>query len=228
LRFTLWWLATSAMLDWHLGMVEGPAGEERERLTAADALTLLRLWSVPLLAAQGDPPTSRPAYTALIASAAATDALDGPLARRIAATRLGSDLDKAADALTIAAASRAARRAGWLSASTARLLTARSVLPVAAVAATYFRTSQRPPIDTFGATRPLTPALLGGLLAAPFSRRSGAALAGAASIAFLVLDRHRTSPPGRRSAAHSHAWESPATAASTTRSSLARETEHCV
>jgi hypothetical protein len=30
-RFALWWLATAAMLDWHLGMVEGPAGENRDQ-----------------------------------------------------------------------------------------------------------------------------------------------------------------------------------------------------
>jgi hypothetical protein len=41
--FVLWWLTIAAMLDWHLGMVEGPGGERREGLTAADALTLLRL-----------------------------------------------------------------------------------------------------------------------------------------------------------------------------------------
>lgn len=194
-RFALWWLATCAMLDWHLGMVEGPAGEKRARLGAADALTLLRLWSVPLLAAQGAPGRrSRAMFSSLIASAAASDALDGALARRSGPTRLGSDLDKAADALTIAAASLAARRAGWLPPWAARLLALRSALPVAAVAATYFRTGHRPAIDTFGATRRLSPALLGGLAAAPFWPPIGAALTSSTSIASLALDRHRSRP----------------------------------
>jgi phosphatidylglycerophosphate synthase len=184
------------MLDWHLGMVEGLAGEDRERLNAADALTLLRLWSVPLLAAQDDPATrAGPTFTALIASAAASDALDGVLARRVGPTRLGSDLDKAADALTIAAASRAARRAGWLPSSAARLLTIRSALPVAAVAITYFRAGRRPPIDMFGATRRFAPVLLGGLAAAPYWPHAGATLTSAASIASLALDRKRPTRP---------------------------------
>jgi phosphatidylglycerophosphate synthase len=191
-RFALWWLATCAMLDWHLGMVEGPNGEDRERLSTADALTLLRLWSVPLLAAQDDPARrSRPMFTGLIAAAAGGDALDGALARRLGPTRLGSDLDKAADALTIAAASSAARRAGWLPLGAARLLALRGALPVAAVAATYFRTGQRPAIDTFGASRRLAPALLGGLAATPFFPSAGAALTSVASLASLALDRHR-------------------------------------
>jgi CDP-diacylglycerol---glycerol-3-phosphate 3-phosphatidyltransferase len=198
-RFTLWWLVTSAMLDWHLGMVEGPAGEDRERLGAADALTLMRLWSVPLLAAQGEARNgSAAAFTTLIACAATTDALDGVLARRAGPTRLGSDLDTAADALTIAAAARAARRAGWLPVGAARLLSVRSGLPVAVVAATYFRTGRRPAIHSPAASRQLAPALLGGLAAAPFYPRAGTALTSAASIASLALDIHRSRPPSHR------------------------------
>jgi phosphatidylglycerophosphate synthase len=211
-RFALWWLATSAMLDWHLGMVEGPTGEARERLGAADGLTLLRLWSVPLLAAQDDPATrSRPMFTALIASAAASDALDGALARRTGPTRLGSDLDKAADALTLAAAARAARRAGWLAPDVARVLTIKGVLPSVAVAATYFRTGRRPAIDTFGASRRLAPALLGGLAAAPYWPRSGAALASAASIASLAIDSNRARPSSRNATADGRARAATAT-----------------
>lgn len=196
-RFAVWWLATSAMLDWHLGMVEGPAGEEQERLTAADALTLARLWLVPLLAAQDDSaPPSGPTFTALIAAAATSDVVDGVLARRIGPTRLGSDLDKAADLMTLAAAARAAGRAGWLGPSAARLLTARSALPVIAVATTYFRTGQRPAIDSIGVSRRLAPAVFGGLAAAPFWPRAGAAITSAASIASLALDRTRATGPG--------------------------------
>ena len=187
-RFALWWLATAAMLEWHLGMVEGPGGGPRERLTAADALTLQRLWSVPLLAAQGDPRRgSGPAFTALIASAAASDALDGALARRAGPSRLGRDLDKVADALVVGVAARAASRAGWLSPRAARLALLRSALPVAYSAGSYFRTGRRPIVDSLGPGRLLAPALLGGLAAAPFSPRAGATLVSTASVASLAL-----------------------------------------
>jgi phosphatidylglycerophosphate synthase len=184
----LWWLSVFAMLEWHIGMVEGPDGEQRERLTGADALTLLRLWSVPLLAAQCDPAqASGPAFTALIASAAASDALDGPLARQVGVTRLGRDLDKVADSLVVGVAARAASRAGWLPTGAARLAVVRSSLPVAYVAGSYFRTGRRPQLDSLGPGRLLAPALLGGLATAPFSSRAGAVLTGTASAASLAL-----------------------------------------
>jgi phosphatidylglycerophosphate synthase len=188
LRFALWWLASCAMLDWHLGMVEGPHGEHRERLSTADALTLTRISLVPFLAAQSDPErASARTFIVLLVLAGASDALDGVLARRAGPTRLGRDLDPIADALTSAAAARAARRAEWLPAGAARLSIARSALPLAAVAARYFRTGQRPATDAFRATRPLSPVMLGGLVAAPLSARTGVALTSAASIGSLAL-----------------------------------------
>jgi phosphatidylglycerophosphate synthase len=182
------------MLDWHLGMVEGPNGEPRDRLSAADAVTLSRIALVPFLAAQGDPEqASVPTYTALLALAGASDALDGVLARRVGPTRLGRDLDTVADALTGAVAARAARRAGWLPTGASRLAAARSVIPVAVVAASYFRTGRRPAGDAVGATRRLAPALLAGLAIAPFSRLTGAGLTSAASIGSLALAWHTRS-----------------------------------
>jgi hypothetical protein len=47
----LWWGSVWKMLDWHLGMAEGGNGKPRERLSAADAVTLTRFWLVPLLPA---------------------------------------------------------------------------------------------------------------------------------------------------------------------------------
>jgi phosphatidylglycerophosphate synthase len=194
LRFAMWWLASCAMLDWHLGMVEGPHGEHRERLSAADALTLTRISLVPFLAAQSDPErASARAFTALLVLAGTSDALDGVLARRAGPTRLGRDLDPIADALTSATAARAARKAGWLAAGAAQLCAARSAIPLMAVAAGYFRTGQRPATDAFQATRPLSPVMLGGLVAAPFSARTGATLTSAASIGSLALAWHSRS-----------------------------------
>jgi phosphatidylglycerophosphate synthase len=133
-RFALWWLATAAMLDWHLGMVEGPGGERRDRLSTADAFTLTRISLVPFLAAQGDPEhASSQTFTVLLILAGVSDALDGMIARRAGPTRLGRDLDPIADALTSTAAARAACRAGWLPVGAARLSTARSAIPLAAV-----------------------------------------------------------------------------------------------
>lgn len=187
-RFALWWLATVTMLDWHLGMLEGPDGEPRERLCAADALTLTRISLVPFLAAHADPDrASAPAFTGMLALAGCSDMLDGVLARRSGPTRLGRDLDTVADALTSAAAAHAARRAGWLPAGAARLATVRSALPVAIVTATYFRTGRRPARHAFGATRRLAPVLLGGLAVSPFSSSAGSALTRAASIGSLAL-----------------------------------------
>lgn len=91
-RAAIRWLAWWAMLDWHLGMVETDGGAERgaRALGTADALTLARLWAAPL--------ARRTAHPALIAFASASDVADGVLARRAGPTRLGRDLDWAADA----------------------------------------------------------------------------------------------------------------------------------
>ena len=193
-RFALWWLTTAAMLDWHLGMLEGPDGEPRDRLGTADALTLTRIALVPFLAAHGDPEqSSASTFTALLALAGTSDALDGVLARHAGPTRLGADLDTIADALTVAAATRAGRRAGWLPGGASRLSATRTAAPIAVVTASYFRTGRRPATDAFGATRRLAPALLTGLAIAPFYRRTGAGLTSAASIGSLALAWHTRS-----------------------------------
>jgi hypothetical protein len=36
-RFALWWLATAAMLDWHLGMLEGPKGRRSQSCSPSPA-----------------------------------------------------------------------------------------------------------------------------------------------------------------------------------------------
>lgn len=176
------------MLDWHLGMVEGPDGEPRERLSAADALTLLRLWSISLLAAQRDPVTgSGPTFAALIAAAAASDALDGALARRAGTTRLGRDLDTLADGLVSAVAARTAYRAGWLPRRVARLAVIRSSVPAGYAVGIYFLTGRRSLVDSLGTSRQLAPVLLGGIAVAPFAPRAGAVLTSGASTVSLGL-----------------------------------------
>src|SRR5215218_990581 len=88
-----WWALVWKMVDWHLGMVEGPQGERRERLSAADALTLARFWLAPLAAR----PSTRSSLAAVVAAGAISDVADGRLAARRGPTRLGRDLDSAAD-----------------------------------------------------------------------------------------------------------------------------------
>jgi hypothetical protein len=83
-----WWAACAAMLDWHLGMVEEEDGRPAS-LAAADACTLARAWLVPVAADAAHP--------AAVALAAATDVLDGRLARASRTTRAGRDLEGLVD-----------------------------------------------------------------------------------------------------------------------------------
>jgi phosphatidylglycerophosphate synthase len=197
-RFAAWWLLVAAMLDWHLGMLEGPNGERRDRLRAADALTLVRLWTVPFLVAPGDPVPGDPRRLAgLVTLAAISDGADGILARRAGTTRLGRDLDTVADAVTGIAAARAARTGGWLSTPVAGLVIARSVIPTVVVTAGYFRSGRRPAGPYGSASRRLAPMLFAGLAVSPFRHRTGAALCTTATIGSLALAGSTTSTATR-------------------------------
>ncbi|CAN5525832.1 hypothetical protein BH24ACT24_BH24ACT24_10330 [soil metagenome] len=162
-RAVLRWLGWWAMLDWHLGMVESDGGPEpRARaLGAADAVTLSRLWAAPL--------ARRTAHPAVIALASATDVVDGLLARRVGPTRLGRDLDWAADASFFHAAvdglvERGSLRPWILAAERAHLL-----IVVGAGAARYLGASTRPATPDQRAI-PATLGATGLLLAATVDR----------------------------------------------------------
>lgn len=187
-----WSLTAAAMLEWHLGMLEGPGGEPRDHLCAADALTISRGWMAPFLAAT----TAGAPFSALIAAAGATDYFDGRLARRSGPTRLGRDIDTIADLAVKLAAARAARRAGWLTPATTRLLAGCQIAGVATVAGAYFSTG-RPPAGLARA-RWAAPALLGGLALAPHAPRSANRLVSAASLATLIIALTRRTPSDRR------------------------------
>ncbi len=211
-EWTVWWLATTAMLGWHLGMVEGPEGRGRERLGGADALTLARAGLVPFIAAQGSEPNrDRAPFASLLVLAAATDVVDGSLARSSGSTRLGRDVDAATDALVGLAASRAARRAGWLTPSAARLAIARYALPVGAVTATYFRTGRRLHRTAVGADPWAANAVLAALIASPTAPRLASVVARAGSLATLALAAARSRGPRPI-----HGGWSPSTLAATT------------
>ncbi|MGH2929577.1 MAG: CDP-alcohol phosphatidyltransferase family protein [Solirubrobacteraceae bacterium] len=155
------------MLDWHLGMLEGPTGEVRDALACADALTLTRAAFAPFAAAA---PPDRAWFILLLGVAGATDLLDGQLARRTGATRFGRDFDSLADLAFRAAAIHGARREGWIDQTSHRVLIARQALFTARAVWHWFARSHRPPPDP----RPLAPwhvpLLLGGLATAALGR----------------------------------------------------------
>jgi phosphatidylglycerophosphate synthase len=178
-----WWATTGLMLDWHLGMVEGPDGKVRS-LSPADALTLGRLALVPFAAAAAP---SVPLFVALLAAAATTDVVDGPLARRAGPTRLGRDLDYTADVAFVMAATTAARRARWLPGPAATLIAVRAATPIVTLAVGYFRNARRPSTEPFGDARWASPLPYASLAASALSRRRlGPALAAAGSLGALA------------------------------------------
>jgi len=163
-----WWTATALMLDWHLGMVETADGRPRN-LGAADALTLLRAWLVPVAL---DSPT--PLVCAL---AAATDTLDGPLARRAGPTRAGRDLEGLVDACFAAAALRGALRRGWLPPLVGGAELLRLGAGLGYAVAVYFGRARPPRAHVLRAARAATAVRTAGLaLAGTSRRRTGAAL----------------------------------------------------
>lgn len=136
-----WWALTILMVDWHLGMLERRDGTPLGTVGAANALSLARIGAVPALPAL--PPKL---LAAALAAAAATNALDGLLARRREqVSRLGFWLDGVADALVLSVAAVLAAELGGLPAWAAALVVARFALPGAAIAASYFLALEPPP-----------------------------------------------------------------------------------
>ena len=139
----LWWFAVWRMLDWHLGMAEGGDGRPRERLSPADAITLVRFWLVPGAFAVA---RSSPGLPILIIVGGLTDRLDGDLARRHGRTRLGRDLDTTADLAFLTASSSAARAAGRIPPLAFWALAARHGLGLAIALGAAFGRARRPAI----------------------------------------------------------------------------------
>jgi phosphatidylglycerophosphate synthase len=132
------WAAWWATVDWHLGMVETADGRERG-LVAADALTLARLWAVPIVRRHPEP--------WLVSAGMATDLLDGLLARRAGPTRLGRDFDSTADTLFLDAALRGACERHGLDPRLLELERARLVVGTAVTFARYFGASEPAPVQ---------------------------------------------------------------------------------
>ena len=113
------------MLDWHLGMVEGEDGRETGRLSAADAVTLARLWLVPVVFGGARSACGLPSVVVI---GAASDWADGKLARRHGRTRLGRDLDATVDLAFVSSVAVAARSARRITPAAHRALMARQLL----------------------------------------------------------------------------------------------------
>jgi phosphatidylglycerophosphate synthase len=186
----VWWLGSAAMLDWHLGMLEGPDGQRRDRLRAADALSLTRIGLAPFIAvAEGEA-----LYSTLVAAGAATDFVDGRVARRQGTSRLGRDLDTSGDVALKLAAARAARHARWLTPNTSRLIATCQLAGVALVTTTYLCNGRRPTDERLREPRWTAPLLMSGLALAPRAPRIANALVGAASLGTLTIGLTRRMP----------------------------------
>jgi hypothetical protein len=169
-----WWAATALMLDWHLGMLESDDGQPRN-LAAADALTLARAWLVPVAL---DSPTPL-----VCGAAAATDVLDGVLARRAGPTRAGRDLEGLVDACFGASALVGARRRGWIGRPSVAAELARLGAGFGYALYVYFGRATAPDPAVTRAARITTPVRAAGLIAAGAGRRRLAdALVGGGSL----------------------------------------------
>lgn len=168
-----WW----AMMRWHLGMVEGPAGETRHALSAADAASTFRLWLAPrLLRVDRD----EDVFAVLLMLAGASDVLDGALARSSGPSRLGRDLDRFADACAWTAAGLAARRAGWISRPATAAVAGRYPAGLGYALWRYLAHGVRPGSTATVAARALGSCSIAALLAAARVKRPAASRAVAA------------------------------------------------
>jgi phosphatidylglycerophosphate synthase len=186
-----WWALTSAMVDWHLGMVETKDGRPRN-LSTADFLTLARAWLVPVAL---DAPT--PLVCVL---ASVTDTLDGPLARRAGPTRAGRDLEGLVDACFGAAALRGARRRGWLGRRVVAAELTRLATGLTYALVVYFGRSRPPAEGVVHAARTTSALRVGGLLLAGVGRRREAdvlMLTGSAASVGLVARAAYSEWPSR-------------------------------
>lgn len=177
------WALAWALIDWHLGMVETADGDPRP-LRAHDALTLARLWAAPVVRRHPAP--------WLVAAALLTDLADGAWARRAGPTRLGREMDSAADTLFLDGALRGAIERRGLDPALLRLERARLAIGAGAALRSYFGRSEPAPAT---GNRELAAVLAaaGALQASRGRARSAERLLGAA-IGYRALIRARAAP----------------------------------
>ncbi|HET9073558.1 MAG TPA: hypothetical protein VFN48_03185 [Solirubrobacteraceae bacterium] len=183
----VWWTGTALMLDWHLGMLETPAGEP-VGLHGADALTLLRAWLVPAVADAADP--------RLVLLGALSDLGDGALARATRTTRLGRDLEGLADVCFGLAALAGAVRAGHVSPWAARLERGRLLAGIVYATGTYLVAGRAPDPALLRSGRDSAPLRAAALVVAGVGHRGVAdrllTLSSAVALAHTLRARGRT------------------------------------
>jgi phosphatidylglycerophosphate synthase len=124
----------------------------------------------------------------LVVAGAASDVLDGHLARRIGSTRAGRDLEGLVDSCFAAAALRGARAAGRIGRGPAAAELVRLIAGTGYATAIWFGRAAPPSRTVTGAGRAATSARLGGLaLALTGRRRPGEMLLMCGSVASVAL-----------------------------------------
>jgi phosphatidylglycerophosphate synthase len=192
----LWWTGVTAMLDWHLGMLEDEHGRPLRRLGLPNLLSLARAGLVPAL-----PVVSPPLLATLLIPAALGDVIDGSLARRRhEETRLGVWLDGSADTFVLSAAAVGAGRYGLLPWWAASLVIARQAAPWVVVSMAYFIRTERPLLMRAASGKMAGALVISGLLLGSF-RLPGAVpfvvvgvLGGLATLAATFVRAHRLQP----------------------------------
>jgi phosphatidylglycerophosphate synthase len=184
-----WWALTTLMLDWHLGMIESEEGAP-VLLGPADALTLLRVWLVPVAA---DTPSA-----GVVALAGITDVLDGRVARATRTTRLGRDLEGLADACFAAAALSGSVRRERISRVAVSAELARLGLGFAYALLTYFGRVRAPDARLTRAARLTTPVRVSGIVAGGLGlrRTADALIAGGCAWSVAIVARALRRPGG--------------------------------
>jgi len=178
----LWALLVTAMLDWHLGMLETDDGRPLHRLGLPNLLTLARAATVPALLV-----VSPTVLAILLIPVGVSDGIDGPLARRRGEeTRLGAWLDGSVDTLVLSAAAVGAARHGLLPWWATALVATRYALPWLVVAFAYFVRAAPP--SRVGRISGKAPGLVvfAGLVLAALRLPGGAVFAAAGAAAGLA------------------------------------------
>jgi phosphatidylglycerophosphate synthase len=175
--------STWLMIRWHLGMLHDGEATSRDRLSGADALTLTRLWLAPRLRRAAPDP---PAFVAILLVGAATDVIDGRLARRSGTSRLGRDLDSLTDLVFFRAAGRAAREAGAIGQLPALAFELSEMLGPAYAGWHYFRFAGPPMIRSRASVRVAKATALVGIAAAVARRKGDLAVLSGSTAAVAV------------------------------------------
>jgi phosphatidylglycerophosphate synthase len=189
-----WTAATAAMAVWHVGMLESDDAECTRHLGVANAVTLSRVFLIPLLAT--------PIARFVVVGGLASDAADGAVARRTKRpTRFGRWADSTADAAFVPGAALALSTQNRLAWWATLLVATRFAVGAAIIAVSAFRAARVPPATLIGRWHWPAAATAFGLVAASADIPGGelAIMAGAVgSLADLAVTAPPAWPRGAR------------------------------